>query len=206
MANPNSFVELLFSEGNLTVYMKKGHKMSEEHKRKISEAHLGRKNSEEHNEHIRQVNLNKKHTDETKKRMSESHKKNPNRYWEGKKLSKEHREKIGQSNLGRKNSEETREKLRKSSFEYVKKFHGAFPKIGKNETRILDELEIEINYRIIRQYEIGGYFIDGYIPEINLAIEIDEKRHQYQQEKDIKRENFIKTKIGCRFLRIKDYK
>ena len=71
----------------------------------------------------------------------------------------------------------------------------------------MDELEVELGYRIIRQYQVGCYWVDGYIPEINLVIEVDEKYHENekQKEEDKEREEFIKQKLGCRFLRIKDY-
>ncbi|MHA1482501.1 MAG: NUMOD3 domain-containing DNA-binding protein [Candidatus Heimdallarchaeaceae archaeon] len=139
------------------------------------------------------------------------------KYWLGKKRSKETKRKISKShkgkipwNKGKKGiyicSEETKEKMRKSAFKYAQKVIGIIcPRIGRNETKKLDELEKELKLRIIRQYKIGGYYLDGYIPEINLAIEVDEKHHKNQKEKDIQREEFIKQKLGCKFLRIKDY-
>ena len=74
---------------------KKGEKLSEETRRKMSESLKGNKNS-----------LGHKHTIETKQKMSESRK--------GKKLpkfSEEHRKKISESRKGMKASEETRKKI-----------------------------------------------------------------------------------------------
>ena len=80
---------------------------------------------------------------------------------------------------------------------------GICPMIGHNEKKILDELEEELNYKIIRQYQIEGYFVDGYIKELNLCIEVDEKPKN--KERDIEREKIIKEKLNCKFLRIEDY-
>lgn len=44
------------------------------------------------------------------------------------------------------------------------------------------------NVTLKTQYSIGRYRIDGFIPELNLAIEYDEKFHKYQHTSDIARE------------------
>jgi very-short-patch-repair endonuclease len=79
-------------------------------------------------------------------------------------------------------------------------------KFGKHEKYILDELEKLYEYKIIRQYPIKGYFLDGYIPELNLAIEVDEPRHNKDNVKqhDIIRQYDIETELNCKFLRIED--
>lgn len=76
------------------------------------------------------------------------------------------------------------------------------PTIGRYETSILDNLENNFGYRIVRQYSIVGYFIDGYCPALNLAIEIDESFHKRKQIKDIIRQNEIEKELGCKFIRI----
>lgn len=54
---------------------------------------------------------------------------------------------------------------------------------------------------------IGGYFLDGYDKDLNIAFEYDEPRHYIDikgnvlKEKDINRMNYIIQKIGCRFFR-----
>ena len=64
-------------------------------------------------------------------------------------------------------------------------------------------------YKILRQYKTCGYFVDGYIPELNLAIEVDEQQHLdldgNLKQIDVNRENLIKNKLGCKFVRINDY-
>ncbi|MHA1482134.1 MAG: endonuclease domain-containing protein [Candidatus Heimdallarchaeaceae archaeon] len=154
------------------------------------------------------------HTQIAKQKISKSKLGIPNIKRRGKIVTKTTREKISKANKGKiawnKNKKEVRpeviEKMRKARWKYIKKVSGIIcPTIGKHEKQILDEVEKELKFRIIRQYEIGGYFLDGYIPEINLAIEVDEKHHKRQKEKDTQREEFIKQKLGCQFLRIKDY-
>ena len=100
--------------------------------------------------------------------------------------------------------------MRESYIKYIENQSNKifFPRIGKNETYILDNLEECFGYTILRQYKIAGYFIDGYCPALRLAIEIDESRHNEpeQLQKDIYREEQIKNELGCSFLRISDYK
>lgn len=127
----------------------------------------------------------------------------PNR---GKKHSLEQRLKMKQNHTGmtgRSMSEEHRMKLRKAVSRYVLSSGKAWPRIGRNERLLLDELENEFDYSIHRQHPVEGFFVDGYLPELNLVIEIDEKPKN--KEKDIIRENIIKTTLKCEFLRIKDY-
>lgn len=57
-------------------------------------------------------------------------------------------------------------------------------------------------YNPIYQYKVGNYFIDLYIPELNLAIECDENGHRfYDKQKELEREQYIKNKLGCEFIR-----
>ena len=56
------------------------------------------------------------------------------------------------------------------------------------------------SYRL--QYNVGGYLIDLYFPEYNLAVECDENGHKnYNQDKEKEREIYIKDKIKCHFVR-----
>ena len=58
--------------------------------------------------------------------------------------------------------------------------------------------------KIIPQYQVGKYRIDIYIPEYNIAIEYDEKHHNYKTKEDFTRQKYIEKKIGCRFIRINE--
>ncbi|PSU43043.1 hypothetical protein C9J12_28455 [Photobacterium frigidiphilum] len=55
---------------------------------------------------------------------------------------------------------------------------------------------------LLSQFSAGPYLIDGYFPDLNLAIEIDEPYHQRTKELDAIREAEIKEILGCEFFRI----
>jgi len=75
------------------------------------------------------------------------------------------------------------------------------PRLGKTEKETLDSLEKEFGYKILRQFKIAGYFLDGYIPELRIAIEIDEEHHKNQTEKDEQRQQEIEQLLDCEFFR-----
>ncbi len=88
---------------------KLGYKETEEHKRKIGEAHKGIKFTEEHKKKLGEAhmgdknhNFGKKLTEETKQKMSKAHKKNPIKYWLDKKFTKEHKNNLSLSRIGKK--------------------------------------------------------------------------------------------------------
>ncbi len=56
------------------------------------------------------------------------------------------------------------------------------------------------------QYFCDKYKIDAYIESYNIAIEFDENNHNnYDKNKEIIRENFIKEKLKCRFIRVSNF-
>jgi len=131
----------------------------------------------------------------------------------GRKHSLEHRQKNSETKIGKNNpnykkiyTEQEKYQRRIKALNNIKKLGG--PKIGKNETKILDNFAKQIGYKIIRQYLVNGYALDGYIPELKLAIEVDERRHfdikGNLKEKDINRQKRIEKKLNCNFMRIKD--
>lgn len=95
------------------------------------------------------------------------------------------------------------EKRRKAFLSYIDK--NGWLSIGRNEKEILDQLEIDLNTKFIRQYHVNGYRTDGYSPDLNLVVEIDEmRRHRYITEKDKKREKDIIETLQCDFIRVMD--
>ena len=127
----------------------------------------------------------------------------------GIKFTIEHRRKLSKVAQMRKKSgfsEERKQKLREKALKRAMELRHM--NVGKNEVYLLDELEKFFKCRIIRQYNIVGYSLDGYIPELNIAIEIDELHHfdieGVLKEEDILRQQRIEKALGCRFLRIKD--
>jgi len=115
----------------------------------------------------------------------------------GKKQSIETINKIKIGNIGKKviHTEEAKKKLRLSMIEHIKKYRGGFKtNIGKHEKEILDFIESSLVFPILRQYEVDGYFVDGYLKERNIVFEIDEKPKITQKE--ISRENYIINKLN----------
>lgn len=70
------------------------------------------------------------------------------------------------------------------------------------EEAALKTIEQLLQIKLIRQYKVGDFRIDGYDPESNVAYEIDEPDHRYQRAKDHGREKIIKKLLGCTFVRI----
>lgn len=103
-------------------------------------------------------------------------------------------------------SEKTRLNTRLARINYIKlqmeRNGKAWPVIGNFEKPILDYIEKTVGYNIIPQYEFRGFFIDGYCPALNLAIEIDEPHHQYKRLNDGDRQMEIEKYLKCTFLRI----
>ena len=81
------------------------------------------------------------------------------------------------------------------------------PNIGFNEKQLLDEQEKIDNCVIDRHFKVGPYYPDGYCHETNTIYEVYEKHHftvNKTIEKDIKRQNYIESKLNCKFSIIKD--
>ena len=126
------------------------------------------------------------------------------KYWENKKN-------IGQSKRMKSNNPMLNDKAKKKRREYLieKYVQTGDIKIGNNETEILNKIEEIIKLKIKRQHRVIGYSVDGYIPELNLVVEIDEQYHHDNitgdlRPKDIKRQQEIENELNCKFLRIRD--
>jgi len=57
------------------------------------------------------------------------------------------------------------------------------------------------------QYPVQGpegeqYYVDGYFPELKIAIEVDEEHHLVNKETDERRQKFIEDELKCDFFRI----
>lgn len=69
--------------------------------------------------------------------------------------------------------------------------------IGFIENCLKDIIEVKRQYKLV-----GPYFVDCYIPKLNIVIECDEHGHScYNKSNEILRETFIKKTIGCDFIR-----
>jgi very-short-patch-repair endonuclease len=76
-----------------------------------------------------------------------------------------------------------------------------------NETNFGNTLHIIFDgiLDIYEQYKCGKYYIDFYIPELNIAIEYDEHHHKYQSRKDVQREKWISEQLGVTFIRVSEF-
>ncbi len=52
-----------------------------------------------------------------------------------------------------------------------------------------------------KQYSCNSYKIDLFFPELKLAFECDENHHNYNQKKDMIREEKISDNLTCKFIR-----
>ena len=75
--------------------------------------------------------------------------------------------------------------------------------LTKEQSVLNKLLETFSREEISLQHFVLGYKIDAYFVEYKLAVEIDENNHeQRDNEKELMRENAIKQKLGCEFIRI----
>ena len=75
------------------------------------------------------------------------------------------------------------------------------------ETQIVRVLEAAFaDCQPCPQFYCSGYRIDLYLAEPRIAIECDENGHKdYSQKKERKREQSIKSSLGCSFVRFDPY-
>lgn len=116
---------------------------------------------------------------------------------------------------GKHHSEKTKEKQRISHLSYIKRKYGNkkfIPNYNKNFCKWLNQISKKHNIKIIHaenegEFEIKGYFADGYVPNVNLWIEYDEPKHFFGgklRKDEILRQSEITRYLKCKFLRIKD--
>ena len=154
-------------------------------------------------EYCKQISLRqtgKKLSEKTKRKISVSHK--------GKIFSEIHKKRLSEKAIIRQNilwqNIEYRKQMRKSAIKYVNEVRSdIIPRLGRYEKQILDEVENFIELKIIRQFPVLGYWVDGYLPKANIVFEVDERPKI--KEKDILRENIIKNELNCNFIRIPTY-
>ncbi|AUR86883.1 protein of unknown function DUF559 [Vibrio phage 1.090.B._10N.286.48.F1] len=70
------------------------------------------------------------------------------------------------------------------------------------EEAALSTIEQVLSISLIREYKVGRYRVDGYHKETNTVYEIDEEHHKRQKKEDMNRQEYIESKIGCKFVRI----
>jgi len=109
--------------------------------------------------------------------------------------------KLGDKNVSKR--PEIRQRLKESRIRQNIE-SGAWYQIGKHEKQLLDEQEVKDNCKILRQYQISVYVVDGYCKETNTVYEVYEKAHDKKVFEDLDRENEICKKLSCDFIIIWD--
>ena len=114
---------------------------------------------------------------------------------------------------GRHHSDETKRKNREATIKYIENHCGGISAhYNKKACKYINELNERNGWNLIHaenggEYQIHGYFLDGYDPLLNIAFEYDEKNHYMDVEnnilktKDIKRQNEIIKTLNCDFYR-----
>ena len=110
-------------------------------------------------------------------------------------------------------TEEEKDKIRKSTIEYLKKnrnFNG--PRYNVNACKYIDSINEQFGWQLQHalnggEYEIDGYFVDGYDKALNIVFEYDEPKHYIDvynnilRDKDVIRQQSIIEKLHCIFYR-----
>lgn len=70
------------------------------------------------------------------------------------------------------------------------------------EEASLKTIEQLLGVKLIRQYKVMNYRLDGYDPDTNTAYEVDEPAHRSKTKQDNIRQSKIENVLGCKFVRI----
>lgn len=112
-----------------------------------------------------------------------------------------------------KHTEEAKEKIRISSINYIKSLKGGYKtRYNISACKYINELNEKMNWNLQHaenggEVQICGYFVDGYDKDLNIVFEYDEEYHYKDvfnnilKDKDINRQNYIISKINCKFYR-----
>ena len=114
--------------------------------------------------------------------------------------------------VGKKHSEQSKENHRKSAIKVREKLGVCSATYNINGCKYIDKLNEEKGWHLQHALNGGeikmfGYFLDGYDKDLNIVFEYDEPYHYenvYENKlklKDIERQNYIKSKLNCKFYR-----
>ena len=104
-----------------------GRKMTEEHRKKISEAKKGHEVSEETRQRLREFNMGHKVSKETRekigkaqkgRKVSEESRRKMCEVQKGRVITEEHKRKLSKAHMGKRLSKETRDKMSKNSYRW----------------------------------------------------------------------------------------
>ena len=85
----------------------------------------------------------------------------------------------------------------------IAKKNGIRISYGSRQKDCITTIEKILGKTLEKNFRVGKYKLDGYCTETNTAYEIDEPAHKYQEKEDKIREEEIKKKLNCKFVRIK---
>ena len=115
--------------------------------------------------------------------------------------------------FGKSLPEDFKQKLRESAIRVREKMiPGCTASYNETACKYIDKLNLENGWNLQHALNGGevkkfGYYLDGYDEKLNIVFEYDEPKHYADaeknilKEKDLKRQNYIIEKTGCRFFR-----
>lgn len=182
-----------------------GRKLTEEQCKKISKAISGKKRSKEFCDNLNKRFKNKNLLIKRNKKISETLK--------GREFSKKTIQKMSKAREGKTHLPETKLKMRKSAIKRVFLGNGKLPAYNKQACEIFKQFDLQNNtkgrFAIYGDGEFYiqelGYWLDYINFDLKLIIEVDEKHHRKQQEKDLIRQQEIQNFYpDFKFVRFKD--
>ena len=185
-----------------------GNRHSDETRKKMSECRRGHKNSMFGRTG---VNYGKTFSEQHKNKISQSLK--------GRTFSDEHRRKLKENHKGMLNKKHTisaKQKMRLVTIKRIEqhKFNGGqlIPGYNSLSIPILEAKANELGIPDLQhaenggEFQVCGYFVDGYSPSKNIVIEYYELFHEKQEERDELRKQEIMNHLGCKFIEIKEWR
>lgn len=118
---------------------------------------------------------------------------------------------------GHTHSNKTKEKMRISAMAYLSKSKQVkCPRYNHKSINYINSLNEEKGWSLQHaenggEYQICGYYVDGYDKEHNIVFEYDEPNHYKDvlnsilKDRDIKRQNIIINALNCEFYRYNEY-